>query len=72
MKELSGSKAGCQILQIYKTKNVLHIFIYFGNFFKSMYLHHQMMATFMQIDTIVYRNTWLGNTVIIFIIKQIC
>ena len=23
-------------------------------------------------QVIVYRNTWLGNTIIIFVIKQIC
>ena len=23
-------------------------------------------------ESIVYRNTWLGNTIIIFVIKQIC
>ena len=34
------------MLQIYKILNVLHIFIYFGYFFKSIYSYHQMMGTF--------------------------
>ena len=44
-KELLGSKTGCQILQICKILNVLHISLYYGYFFKSMYSRHQMMAT---------------------------
>ena len=48
--ELFGSKAGDQILQIHKKLNVLHIFIYFGYFFKFMYSYHQMIGTFMEID----------------------
>ena len=44
-KELLGSKTGGQILQICKILNVLHIFLYYGYFFKSMYSRHQMMAT---------------------------
>ena len=42
-KELFGSKAGGKILKIYKI-------IYFGYFFKFMYLYHQMMATFVKIE----------------------
>ena len=44
-KELLGSKTGGQILQICKILNVLHISLYYGYFFKSMYSRHQMMAT---------------------------
>ena len=44
-KELLGSKTGCQILQICKILNVLHISLHYGYFFKSMYSRHQMMAT---------------------------
>ena len=44
-KELLGSNTGCQILQICKILNVLHISLYYGYFFKSMYSRHQMMAT---------------------------
>ena len=57
-KELFGSKTGGQILQIYKILNVLHIFIYFGYFFRFMYSYQQMMATLMQADTEAAATAW--------------
>ena len=56
-KELFGRKAVGQILQIYKILSVLHIFIYFRYFFKSMYSYHEMV-TFMQIDTEAANAWW--------------
>ena len=44
-----GCKAVRQILQIYKILSVVHVFVYFGYFFKSMYSYHEMV-NFMQID----------------------
>ena len=65
-KELFGSKAGGQIMQFDKILNVSDIFIYFFYFFKSMYSYHQMMATFMEIETKA-ANAWCSKKYKVFL-----
>ena len=67
---LDDSSSNKLVTSVYRKPTYTGLLTNYNSFTSSNYKKGLIKTLIDQ--TIVYRNTWLGNTIIIFIIKQIC